>query len=298
MLAVPTTAVADYPRRSAGLASMPGQGGDLLAARLLASGVRRLEGREHLFCEGDPASHVYRIESGYACIYKMMSDGRRQVVDFAYPGDLIGLGAGSEHVTSAHALGSCRVRAIPAATLHQLASQDAALALSLYDAVSHELEQARDLLLRQIEFRQPPPARLDRVEVVLEAHAGAEVHLALEPEEQDAPAHGIVVEALVHRAPELADVEIQAKLGSMVAYQGDVRFEHKGGGLGRLLEELEAALRGLESLAATELSDTAKSAMAGAIRQQEQLLKAAESSAVTRPLAQGALELCEGVGGV
>lgn len=147
MLAVPTTAVADYPRRSAGLASMPGQGGDLLAARLLASGVRRLEGREHLFCEGDPASHVYRIESGYACIYKMMSDGRRQVVDFAYPGDLIGLGAGSEHVTSAHALGSCRVRAIPAATLHQLASQDAALALSLYDAVSHELEQARDLLL-------------------------------------------------------------------------------------------------------------------------------------------------------
>jgi len=27
--------------------------------------------------------------------------------------------------------------------------------------------------------------------------------------------------------------QIQAKLGSMVAYQGDVRFEHKGGGIGR-----------------------------------------------------------------
>ena len=30
---------------------------------------------------------------------------------------------------------------------------------------------------------------------------------------------------------------IQAKLGSMVAYQGDVRFEHKGGGLGRFFKK-------------------------------------------------------------
>jgi uncharacterized protein (AIM24 family) len=34
---------------------------------------------------------------------------------------------------------------------------------------------------------------------------------------------------------ELAEVSIQAKLGSMVAYQGDVRFEHAGsGGMGRI----------------------------------------------------------------
>ena len=31
--------------------------------------------------------------------------------------------------------------------------------------------------------------------------------------------------------------QIQAKLGSMVAYQGDVRFEHKGGGLGRFFKK-------------------------------------------------------------
>jgi uncharacterized protein (AIM24 family) len=37
---------------------------------------------------------------------------------------------------------------------------------------------------------------------------------------------------------ELADVTIQAKLGSMVAYQGDVRFEHAGsGGLSRMLKK-------------------------------------------------------------
>jgi uncharacterized protein (AIM24 family) len=31
--------------------------------------------------------------------------------------------------------------------------------------------------------------------------------------------------------------EIQAKLGSMVAYQGEIRFEHKSGGLGRLFKK-------------------------------------------------------------
>ncbi len=36
----------------------------------------------------------------------------------------------------------------------------------------------------------------------------------------------------------LNQITIQAKLGSMVAYQGDVRFEHAGsGGLGRMLQK-------------------------------------------------------------
>src|SRR5262245_54393805 len=36
----------------------------------------------------------------------------------------------------------------------------------------------------------------------------------------------------------LDEVTIQAKLGSMVAYQGDVKFEHAGsGGLGRMLKK-------------------------------------------------------------
>src|SRR5829696_8596272 len=37
---------------------------------------------------------------------------------------------------------------------------------------------------------------------------------------------------------ELDQVAIQAKLGSMVAYQGDVKFEHAGsGGMGRMLKK-------------------------------------------------------------
>ena len=36
---------------------------------------------------------------------------------------------------------------------------------------------------------------------------------------------------------ELAEASVMAKNGAMVAYQGEVRFEHKGGGLGALPEK-------------------------------------------------------------
>jgi uncharacterized protein (AIM24 family) len=36
---------------------------------------------------------------------------------------------------------------------------------------------------------------------------------------------------------ELAETSVMARSGGMVAYQGDVRFEHKGGGLGRMLKK-------------------------------------------------------------
>ena len=49
---------------------------------------------------------------------------------------------------------------------------------------------------------------------------------------------------------ELSETTVMARNGSMVAYQGDVRFEHKGGGLGRLLKKA-ATGEGLRLMQAT-----------------------------------------------
>ena len=88
---------------------------------LAAGPARTINAREHLFCEGDRATHVYQVEAGHVCISRMLADGRRQVVDFAYPGDIIGLGALDTHATSAQATTKTRVRCIPTATLHDVA---------------------------------------------------------------------------------------------------------------------------------------------------------------------------------
>jgi uncharacterized protein (AIM24 family) len=54
---------------------------------------------------------------------------------------------------------------------------------------------------------------------------------------------------------ELSATSVMARNGAMVAYQGDVRFEHKGGGLGRLLKKAATgeSLRLMEAKGSGEL---------------------------------------------
>lgn len=115
--------------------------------RLAVAHLRRVEAKELLFAEGDATSHLYRVETGAISLYKMLADGRRQIVGFAYPGDLIGLGTDREHAMSAQAIKPTRVRCLPAASLRQAAAKDPALALKLYEALAGELAATRDLLL-------------------------------------------------------------------------------------------------------------------------------------------------------
>lgn len=44
-----------------------------------------------ILVEGSHSAHLFTILSGWAFRYKMLEDGRRQILNFALPGDLIGL---------------------------------------------------------------------------------------------------------------------------------------------------------------------------------------------------------------
>lgn len=109
--------------------------------------IRRIEAKEHVFCDGDPRTHVFRIEEGVIALSKLLGDGRRQIIEFAYPGDYIGLGTLREHIFDAQATCAAKVRCLSARALEQEASRDASLALRLYKTVSAELAAARSLLV-------------------------------------------------------------------------------------------------------------------------------------------------------
>jgi CRP/FNR family transcriptional regulator, anaerobic regulatory protein len=114
----------------------------------LASGtIKRVEAKEFVFVEGDAVSHVYRVETGAVALFKVLADGRRQIVGFAYPGDLIGLGAEDEHVMNAQAIRPTRLRCLTMSGLHRSVAQDPSLGFKLYQAVARELASARDLML-------------------------------------------------------------------------------------------------------------------------------------------------------
>lgn len=118
-----------------------------LAQRVAGGTCRVIEAKEHVFCEGDPATHVYLVEAGHLCIYRMLSDGRRQVIDFAYPGDFVALGALREHTASAQATEKTRLRCYSVPLLHEVARHDPQLGVSLYEAISQELNASRELLM-------------------------------------------------------------------------------------------------------------------------------------------------------
>ena len=87
------------------------------------------------------------VEAGHLCIYRVLPDGRRQVMDFAYPGDLVGLGAIDTHSTNAQAIEKTRVRCFTLSDLRERAQDNAMFCTSLYSAMSQELVAARELVV-------------------------------------------------------------------------------------------------------------------------------------------------------
>lgn len=65
--------------------------------------LRRLAVGETLFRAGEARSHVFRIETGAVCIFRTIADGTKDLHEFAFPGDLIGIGYLDHHVCDAQA---------------------------------------------------------------------------------------------------------------------------------------------------------------------------------------------------
>lgn len=55
------------------------------------SGEFNAEAGATILLQGTNSAHLYTVLSGWAFRYKMLADGRRQILNFALPGDFIGL---------------------------------------------------------------------------------------------------------------------------------------------------------------------------------------------------------------
>ncbi len=104
---------------------------------------------EALFCEGDDADFLYEVVEGVMCNYRILLDGRRQIISFAYPGDLIGLGQADSYRYSCEAVCGARVRSISKTALMRNAQGDADIGHRLLEIATSELAsmQEHQLLL-------------------------------------------------------------------------------------------------------------------------------------------------------
>jgi CRP-like cAMP-binding protein len=71
-----------------------------------------------LLIEGEEVHHGYIVDDGWACKYRLLRDGRRQILNFVVPGDVVGMAAEVIRVAD-HSVGTltpCRVYPFPAAS--------------------------------------------------------------------------------------------------------------------------------------------------------------------------------------
>jgi len=103
--------------------------------------------KKALFLQGDRVVSVFNITSGVVRLYKLLADGRRQVIGFALPGDFLGLARGDAYDFSADAVDHVSACAFSRADYTALADAKPNLLRQLYDFAAHELALAQDQMV-------------------------------------------------------------------------------------------------------------------------------------------------------
>lgn len=104
--------------------------------------------REHeIHGQGDTTDYCWRILSGCVRRVKLMEDGRRQVAEFLFAGELLGLDDQGIHDFAAEAVTDVTLRRYPRRMVEALADSHAALARRLRAMALADLRNAHDRLV-------------------------------------------------------------------------------------------------------------------------------------------------------
>ncbi len=109
---------------------------------------RSLARGEILFRTGDKRGKIYRVESGALCHYLRWDDGRREIVEFAFPGDIVGFGHLQSHVSTAQAMVETTVGLVPEKEFDELLATDGQLAARFAAAGDREFEYLREVMVK------------------------------------------------------------------------------------------------------------------------------------------------------
>lgn len=107
----------------------------------------RYDAREALVSQGASAENVFTITEGVVRLYRLLADGRRQVLGFALPGDFLGLSLFDVYGFSADAVTGTTVCRFPRKAFVSYVDQRPHLMRRLHEAASHELSLAQDQMV-------------------------------------------------------------------------------------------------------------------------------------------------------
>jgi CRP/FNR family transcriptional regulator len=104
----------------------------------------RFAARNAIVAQGEPAESVFTVTEGLVRLYRLTSDGRRQVIGFALPGDFLGLSLFDSYSFSADAVTDTVVCRFPRKSFVAYVEKRPQLMRRLHQFASHELSLAQD----------------------------------------------------------------------------------------------------------------------------------------------------------
>ncbi len=102
---------------------------------------------EEIYAQEEEADLFYQVIEGAVRTTRLLSDGRRQVGDFYYAGDLFGFEGGPLHRLSAEALCPCEILVVRRSALRQFGAADGSFERHIWTATSKELLRTQEHLL-------------------------------------------------------------------------------------------------------------------------------------------------------
>ena len=97
--------------------------------------------------EGDEANTLFNITAGTAKIYKLLGDGRRQIIGFLSVGDFLGLAPGKRYPFSAEAITTMKYCQFKRTRMEEVFAEYPAMRRKILDIASNELAEAQEQML-------------------------------------------------------------------------------------------------------------------------------------------------------
>jgi CRP/FNR family transcriptional regulator len=99
---------------------------------------------ETVFAQEELTTSFYNLLEGVMRLYKLLPDGRRQIVGFGLPGDFLGMGTSARHSFSADAIGPVVVCRFARASFAHFIEDKPRLLRRINEFAVRELSQAQD----------------------------------------------------------------------------------------------------------------------------------------------------------
>ncbi len=109
--------------------------------------IESFEAGSAVFWEGDDARHVFEVVEGVLRVFRILSDGRRVITGFIYPGDLLGVSLKDHYLYTAEAVTRTRLRRYEHGRFQDEINRCPELRPQLFACLCDEMAAAQDQMV-------------------------------------------------------------------------------------------------------------------------------------------------------